>query len=228
MTDGPKRQRRPGAAGQPEVPEWHHRELSPHDLGRDVYGYLNAVVVPRPIAWVSSISAAGTANLAPHSYFTVASVAPPVVQFTSIGRKDSLRNIEETGEFVVHLSPYGLREQINLTGTNFPPEVDEFAAAGLRRALAVVVKVPRVAQSPVALECRLAGTREFGRSTVVFGEVVHLAVAEEVLRNGVPDLRALDPVARLGGDDWGRLGEVFALRRVPYADYQREQDSSAG
>ena len=181
-----------------------------------MYGWLNAVVVPRPIAWVSTRSPAGVANLAPHSYFTVAAVAPPIVQFTSVGRKDSLRNIEATGEFVVAMSTYALRDQVNATGTDYPPDADEFALVGLTPEPAAVVAPPRVAESPVALECRLADTRSFGRSTVVFGEVVHLAVAQDVLRGGPPDVALLDPVARLGGDEWGRLGEVFRLPRVPY------------
>ncbi|MGW1927047.1 flavin reductase family protein, partial [Streptomyces massasporeus] len=90
------------------------------------YRLLTATVVPRPIAWVSTSSADGTDNLAPHSFFTIASVTPPVVQFTSVGRKDSLRNVEETGEFVVNLAPEGLFEQINATATDFPRGVSEF------------------------------------------------------------------------------------------------------
>ena len=88
--------------------------------GRDFYKLLNSVVVPRPIAWVSSTSAAGTDNLAPHSFFTVSCVSPPVIQFTSVGRKDSLNNVEQTREFVINLTPEGLFEEVNATGTDFP------------------------------------------------------------------------------------------------------------
>ena len=189
------------------------REIAPQELGRDVYGWLNALVLPRPIAWVSTRSAAGVLNLAPHSYFTVASVAPPVVAFTSVGRKDTLRNLEETGEFVVSVATYALRERVNLTGTDFPPDEDEFAAVGLTPEPSVVVGVPRVAESPAALECRVVDTRPFPKSTMVFGEVVHFAVAEEVLRAGRPASDLLDPVARLSGDQWSRLGELFDLPR---------------
>src|SRR5919199_5101773 len=152
-------------------------ELSVAELGAGgTYPWLTAVVVPRPIAWVSSVSEDGVVNLAPHSFFTVASAEPPVVAFTSVGTKDSLRNIRQTGEFVVNLAPRSLAEQVNRTSTNFPPDVDELAIAGLTPQPSAVVGPPRVAESPVALECRADGERSFGRSTVVFGRVVHLSV----------------------------------------------------
>lgn len=191
-------------------------------LGAAVYPLLNACVVPRPIAWVSTRSAAGVDNLAPHSYFTISSVVPPVVQFTSIGDKDSLRNCRGTGEFVVCVATRALAEQVNVSGTDFPAAHSEFDAAGLTREPSVSVRPPRVAQSPVALECRVVGERVFGDpmtggSTVVFGEVVHIAVSREVSdERGRPDLARLQPVARLGADDWAALGEIFSLRRVPF------------
>lgn len=199
-------------------------EFDPAELGRAVYPLLNSVVVPRPIAWVSTRSAAGRDNLAPHSFFTVASVVPPVVQFTSVGAKDSLRNVRETGEFVVNIVTRELAEQANLTATPFAHGVSEFDAAGLRREPSALVGPPRVAASPVVLECRSAGERSFGDSTVVFGEVVAVAVDPAVLvgspeRPGV-DLRALAPVSRLGADDWAEVGEVFALRRLPLDEWE--------
>lgn len=199
--------------GSGAAPGGRRREWSAAELGKGTYALLNSVVVPRPIAWVTTVSAEGVVNLAPHSYFTISSVAPPVVQFTSVGRKDSLRNVEATREFVVHLAPYSLREQVNATGTDFPPDVDELAEVGLTAEPAAVVRPPRVAESPVALECRLAGTHGFGRATVVFGEVVHVAVDEDVLRDGRPRVELLRPVARMGGDEWCAVGEVFELRR---------------
>ena len=97
-------------------------DIEPGDVSRrEFYALLNSVVVPRPIAWVSSVSADGVLNLAPHSFFTVSCVEPPMVQFTSVGRKDSLKNVEATGEFVVNFAAEELFEQINATGTNFPP-----------------------------------------------------------------------------------------------------------
>lgn len=198
-------------------------ELDPAGLGAAVYPLLNSVVVPRPIAWVSSRSADGVDNLAPHSYFTVSSVSPPVVQFTSVGEKDSLRNVRATGEFVIHVVTRKLAEAGNITGTNFPAAHSEFEAAGLTTEPSRTVAVPRLAQSPVALECRLAGERSFGASTVVFGEVTWIAVSSEVLADdGAADLRLLDPVSRLGRDDWGTVGEVFTLRRIRYEDWVRQ------
>ncbi|RKS08373.1 flavin reductase (DIM6/NTAB) family NADH-FMN oxidoreductase RutF [Nocardiopsis sp. Huas11] len=192
-------------------------ERTPDDLpGRAFYQLLTAVVVPRPIAWVSTTSAAGVDNLAPHSFFTIACVEPPIVQFTSVGRKDSLRNAEETGEFVVNLAPEPLQEAINATGTPFPPEIGEFDRVGVERESSAVVKPPRVAASPVALECVLHSTLCLGDSTVVFGRVVHVALDEDVLVDGHPEVTRLRPLARLGRNEWSTLGEVRAIDRIPY------------
>ena len=195
------------------------RDYDPAELRSAVYPLLNSVVVPRPIAWVTTRSAEGVDNLAPHSFFTISSVRPPVVQFTSVGTKDSLRNAVATGEFVVSLCPEELVEQVNLTGTDYPPGVSEYDAIGLTREPSSRVAPPRVAQSPVALECRVVGTHEFGGdSTVVFGEVVWIAVDESVLRDGRPAIDLLRPLARLGADEWSTIGEVSSRRRIPYAE----------
>ena len=187
-------------------------ELPPYDF----YKLLTSVVVPRPIAWVSSTSPAGVDNLAPHSFFTVSCTRPPVVQFTSVGRKDSLRNVEATGEFVVNLAPEPLFEQVNATGTNYPPEISEFDAVGLEREPSKRVRPPRVAASPVALECVLLSTTSFGDSIVVFGRVVHAAVATEVLDGNHPRIELLRPLSRLGRDEWGTAGVVRSIARIPY------------
>lgn len=195
------------------------RDVDPSSLGASVYPLLNSVVVPRPIAWVSTRSAAGVDNLAPHSYFTISSVTPPVVQFTSVGPKDSLRNAVATGEFVVSLCPEDLVEQVNLTATDYPPDVSEFDAVGVTREPSARVTPCRVAESPVALECRLLTTKDFGGgSTVVFGEVVWIAVDERVLQDGRPEISLLRPLARLGADEWSTIGEVSERRRIPYSE----------
>lgn len=181
------------------------------------YRLLTAVVVPRPIAWVSTLAPDGeTANLAPHSFFTVACTDPPVVQFTSVGRKDSLRNAEETGEFVVNFAPEPLLAEINATATDFPRDLSEFEAVGIAREPSLRVRPPRVAASPVALECTLHSTLRLGDSTVVFGRVVHAAVDEDVLVDGRPDIGRLRPLSRLGGNEWGTTGDIRELARVPY------------
>lgn len=195
-------------------------DFDPADLpARDFYRLINSVVVPRPIAWVSTSSADGVDNLAPHSFFTVACVDPPVVQFTSVGRKDSLRNAEETGEFVVNLAPEWLFEEINASATDFPPASDEFAEVGVEREASLRVGPPRVAASPAALECTLLETISFGDSTAVFGRVVHVAVAEEAMVDGRPDIERLRPLARLGSNEWSAIGEILRINRIKHRDW---------
>lgn len=185
----------------------------------DFYRLLTAVVVPRPIAWVSSVSPEGVDNLAPHSFFTVASTNPPIVQFTSVGEKDSLRNITESKEFVVNLAPAALLEEVNATGTNFPPDVSEFDAAGLTREPSLTVAAPRVKESLAVLECRLHSVLPMGDSTLVFGEVTHAAVSDEVLEGSHPRIDLLEPLSRLGLDEWGTQSAVQELKRIRLKDW---------
>ena len=200
-------------------------DLDPAQLGSSIYPWLTSVVVPRPIAWVSSRSADGVDNLAPHSFFSVAGIDPPVVMFTSVGVKDSLRNIRATGEFVVCVCTEELIEQVNLTGTDFPSDRSELEAAGLTPEPSLRVAPPRVAESPVALECRLVDTKEFGICTVVFGEVVHVAIAEEVLRDGRPEITLLKPVSRLGANEWATIGTVSSRRRMPFTELSQGESA---
>jgi len=191
-------------------------DFDPDETGhRRFYKLLTSVVVPRPIAWVSSRSAQGVDNLAPHSFFTVAAVSPPVVQFTSVGRKDSLRNIEATGEFVVCLAAEPLFEQVNATATNFGNDTSEFDTVGLEREPSRTVSPPRVAASPVALECRLRQVIEVGDCFVVLGDVLHAAVDASALgEDGLPVLERLRPLSRLGRDEWGLCPEVCEISRI--------------
>ena len=177
---------------------------------------LKAVVVPRPIAWVSSVSPDGIVNLAPHSFFTVASEEPPIVQFTSVGHKDSLANVTSTGEFVVCLANLPLVDQVNSTGTDYPPEVDEFVAVGLEPESSATVRPPRVAASPVAIECVTEQTVSFGTSTVVFGRVTCLAIDESVMDGDHPDVSRLAPLARLGRNEWSTIGNLMRIDRIPW------------
>jgi flavin reductase (DIM6/NTAB) family NADH-FMN oxidoreductase RutF len=198
--------------------------LDPDAVPGGIYHLLNAVVVPRPIAWVSTRSAAGVDNLAPHSYFTVSSVVPPVVQFTSVGHKDSLRNAEATGQFVVSVTPRSLAQQVNATAVPFPPDVSEFDMAGLTREASARVAPFRVAESPVSLECELVATQPFGASTVVFGRVVWVAIKPEVLRGDRVAIDLLDPISRLSGADYATIGEVFSIRRQSHDEWLATQD----
>ncbi|GAA1113095.1 flavin reductase family protein [Arthrobacter flavus] len=196
------------------------RDFSRDDTStRDFYRLLTSTVVPRPIAWVSSQSAAGEDNLAPHSFFTIASVDPPMVAFTSVGRKDTLLNIEETGEFVVNLAPEELFEQINATATNFDRKVSEFDAAGLTREPSHTVTPPRLLESPVALECKLHLVQPIGDCFVVFGEVTHAAISEDVLDGSHPLMDRLKPLSRLGRDEWGTTGAVHTIKRIPVEEW---------
>ncbi|WP_145910871.1 flavin reductase family protein [Kitasatospora viridis] len=196
-------------------------DFDPQTMARnDVYRLLTATVVPRPIAWISTISKDRfIPNLAPHSFFTIASTQPPIVQFTSVASRDSLRNVMETREFVVCLAPEALMAEVNASGTDFPAEVDEFEAIGLVAEPSARVKPARVAGSPVALECRLHSTVSLGDGTVVFGEVVHMAVDEAVLVDGHPEIGLLRPLSRLGRNEWGIGVEVAAVDRIGYAEW---------
>lgn len=182
---------------------------------------LKAIVVPRPIAWVSTISADGVTNLAPHSFFTVASEVPPLVQFTSIGSKDTLRNVETTGEFVVCLAGRGQLTEVNGSGTDYPPDLSEFDELGIETDPSSRVAPPTVRNSPAAIECRLERIVSFGQASVVFGRVELIAISEEVLDGEHPDVRRLDPMARLGRNEWSTLGEVLEIDRIPYRPITR-------
>ncbi|MEP7091545.1 MAG: flavin reductase family protein [Nocardioidaceae bacterium] len=179
----------------------------------DAYRLMTAVVVPRPIAWVTTLSAEGTVNLAPHSFYTVACANPPIVSFTSVGAKDTLRNVLETGEFVVNLAHGPLIEAVNNSSASFAPDQSEPAQLGIVMEPSTSVRPPRVKDSPAALECTLHSTIELGDSTVVFGRVNVISVADDVLVDGHPDYHLLDPLARLGKDEWAVKADVTSVTR---------------
>ena len=185
----------------------------PAEEGVNAYGLLTALVVPRPIAWVSTLSAEGVGNLAPHSFFTVASARPPIVQFTSVGTKDTLRNVLATKEFVVNLASRPLMEAVNASSASFDAAVDEAQEVGVEQEPSVLVAPPRVVASPASIECRLHSTVELGESTLVLGEVVAITVREDALEDGRPSFGRLEPLSRLGGDEWGLPPDVVRVRR---------------
>lgn len=180
---------------------------------RELYLLLTGLVIPRPIAWVSTVAVDGVRNLAPHSYFNLVSHDPPHVAFSATGVRDTLTNLRGTGEFVVNLVTAELVARMNLTATDFPPEQDEFVWAGLTAVPAVRVAPPRVAEAPAHLECRVAQEVPVGSATLVIGEVVQVHVDPRVWRDGRVDPALLDPVGRLAGTGYARLGEVFTLPR---------------
>lgn len=198
------------------------REFQPADLDKNgSYHLMTATVIPRPIAWVSSRSADGVDNLAPHSFFTVASAEPPIVQFTSVGRKDTLNNVEATGEFVVNFCPEDMFDLVNDSATDYPDHLSEFDELGIEREESRLVAPPRVAGSPVSIECKLHRTIEVGNCTVVWGEVVCFAIDESVIdlsNEKRPHPRATDlrPLARLGKNEWSTLGRIIDEPRKKY------------
>jgi flavin reductase (DIM6/NTAB) family NADH-FMN oxidoreductase RutF len=196
-----------------------------HSLPHDPF---KALVVPRPIGWVATIGRDGVANLAPYSFFNAVSDRPPMLMFSSGGHKDSLRNIEDTGEFTCSIASWDLREAMNLSSAAVAPGVDEFELAGLGKAASRFVKPPRVAESPAAFECRLWKTLPMpGPSagadsayTVVFGQVVGIYIDDRFIDNGLVQSAAMQPLARLGYMDYSvlRADNLFTMNRPVACD----------
>lgn len=194
----------------------HHRAAGlPHNP-------LKALVLPRPIGWISSLDAGGRVNLAPFSFFNAVSDDPPIVAFSANrtaegGPKDTAANIQATGEFVANLATHALRVQVRDSGQAVPPDVDEFELTGLTAAPSEKVKPPRVAEAPAHLECVLERAVDLpagadGRHcTVIFGHVVGVHIDEAVLVDGLIDVRKLQPLARLGYKEYGAIFDAFEL-----------------
>ena len=188
-------------------------DFAAEDPDVNVYKLMTAVVVPRPIAWVTTVSGDGVVNLAPHSFYTVACARPPIVQFSSVGKKDTLRNVLATSEFVVNFAYAPLLEQVNNSAARFAPDQSEVERLDIEMEPSLRVAPPRVAKSPVSIECTLHSTNELGDSTVIMGNVQMISVADEVLVDGHPDFTLLDPLARLGKDEWALHSELIAIPR---------------
>jgi flavin reductase (DIM6/NTAB) family NADH-FMN oxidoreductase RutF len=190
-----------------------------------VYRLLVHSILPRPIAWISTISADGVANLAPYSFFTVASCNPPVLSVTQVNprdrlSKDTLANLKATGACVVNIVSAALAEQMNATCADYPPGVSEFTATGIARAPGMVVEADGVADAPVRFECRLRQVIEISAEpsggTMMLLDVVHIHVADAVLVNGVIDPQLLDAVGKMGGNDYAHTRDRFDLARPVY------------
>lgn len=194
--------------------------FDPADARGGMYHLLNAAIAPRPIAWVSTVAANGVHNLAPHSYTTILSPNPPVVGFTSVGRKDTWRNAEATGEFVYHIADGSLVEQVNRTAADFPPDESEFVWAGLTPVPADIVRAPRVKEAPIAFEAKVIGINRIleSENALIMGQIVRVHIADWVVRDGRIDPRILKPFGRLAGSGYARMGDYFALGRPTYRD----------
>ena len=195
-------------------------ELDAGDVD-NVYPWMTASIIPRAIAWVSTVSADGVPNLAPHSFTTVAGIDPPTLCFVSVGHKDSLANCRATGEFVLNIGTAAQLHAMNETSTPFPGDMDEFATVGITPEPSVRVRPPRVAGAPIAFECRVSGEHEIGSCVMVFGEVVHLSVRRDVIAaDGLPEAAKIAPLARLGRAEWTTLGDVVSVPRISWDKWQ--------
>ncbi len=191
-------------------------ELEP----REAYRLLISVVVPRPIGWTSTIGADGSLNLAPFSFFNAVGGNPPTV-LLSVGRrqgnpKDTLRNARETGEFVINIVNAELAGAMNQTSGEWAYEVNEFDRAGVTPAASIDVRPPRVAEAPIALECKVTQIVPVIDTTytLILGRVLRFHIRSDLLRpNGLVDALRLEPVARLGGDEYAAIGRVFEMKR---------------
>ncbi|MFZ0321888.1 MAG: flavin reductase family protein [Candidatus Sulfotelmatobacter sp.] len=208
--------------------------VTPSDLPHsDLYGILLNSVAPRPIAWVSTISAAGQTNLAPFSFFNCVCVDPPLLAFAPGMRparestlerdksqgeaKDTLHNVRETGEFVVNIVTYDLREAMNATSGEYDPSVDEFELAKLKPEPSKIVRPPRVAESPVSFECKLHQIIDFSPAptsgSLVIGQIVAIHISDAHIKDGKLDRNSLDLIGRMGGIQYTRTTQRFEMIR---------------
>jgi flavin reductase (DIM6/NTAB) family NADH-FMN oxidoreductase RutF len=201
-------------------------KVDPAALSADAtYYWQAATILPRPIAWTSTLNEDGSANLAPFSFFTGVSSDPPTCLICVTRRKqqpdgtrppkDTWRNIERTGEYVIHVVNDALRGQMNATSRDFPYGTDELAAVGLTPLASDRVGVPRIAEAPVAMECRLERIVEVGRggTAVIIGEILLWHVRDDLVVNGRIDLGRLDAIGRMGGPTYTRTRDRFDLQR---------------
>ena len=194
-------------------PEKRDRNILPHDP-------FKAIVAPRPIGWITSMSAKGEINLAPYSFFNGVNSRPNLVMFASEGHKDSVAFIEETGEFVCNLATFDLREQMNETSAPMARGMNEMVRAGLEPAPSRLVKPPRVAASPCALECRMTQIVAMHGidgtpldSHVVFGQVVGVYIDDRFVKDGILDTAAMRPIARCGYNEYAVVDSLFSMVR---------------
>jgi flavin reductase (DIM6/NTAB) family NADH-FMN oxidoreductase RutF len=194
-----------------------------HGLPRDPF---KSLIVPRPIGWISTIGLDGVLNIAPYSHFNICSIQPHAVMFsagsraTGDRRKDSQRNAEDVGEFVVNVVTFGMHEQMNLSSVAAPAGVSEASLANLQTLPSKLVKPPRIAGSPIQLECKHlmsivlpCASPGAERNSMVIGQVIGVHISDEFLTNGLVDIGKLRPVARLGYMDYAVVEEFFRMDR---------------
>jgi flavin reductase (DIM6/NTAB) family NADH-FMN oxidoreductase RutF len=195
--------------------------IDPTDLGAEqAYRLITGIVVPRPIAWVTTLSGTGVVNLAPFSAFTFVSPKPPMLAI-SVGRKagtykDTAHNILLNEEYVVHIADTALMTMVHESSTEHPPEISEVEELKLETLPSEKIAVPRLKAPPIAMECRFRQCLEFGdtRSRLIVGEVLVFHLRDGLVNNGKIETEALDPIARIGGPRYARLGEIVTLKSV--------------
>ncbi|EAV42969.1 nitrilotriacetate monooxygenase component B [Stappia aggregata IAM 12614] len=196
---------------------FYETEKNDHGLPHNPF---KAIVAPRPIGWISSFDKDGNANLAPYSFFNAVCDTPPIVMFSSSGYKDSVSNIDATGEFVCNMASFGLKDEMNQSSAAVAHGVSEFDLAGLEMAASQLVKAPRVAKAVTALECKHLQTQRLKTLTggetdnyVVFGQVVGIHIDDSILVDGMVDVTLYKPLSRLGYMDYASVTEVFQMGR---------------
>lgn len=196
---------------------FYETEKNDHGLPHNPF---KAIVSPRPIGWISSLDKEGRANLAPYSFFNCICDRPPIVLFSSSGYKDSVANVDATGEFVCNMASWDLKDEMNLSSAAVPHETSEFELSGLEMSESRMVKAPRVAKAVTALECKHLQTLRMksleGEDTdsyVVFGQVVGIHIDDSIIVNGRVDVTVYKPLSRLGYMDYAAVTEVFEMGR---------------
>jgi flavin reductase (DIM6/NTAB) family NADH-FMN oxidoreductase RutF len=209
-------------------------KIKPEELSKSqTYKLMISAIIPRPIAFITSTGPEGIINAAPFSYFGGVSSKPPMI-YVSIDRKkdgskkDTLRNIEFTGDFVVNIVTEDIAEKMNICAIDFPRQVSELEVAGLTPVKSEIVRAPRIAESPVNLECKVARIIEIGESpnTVVFGEIVLFHISDELMKAGVIDPYKLKPIGRLGGSLYTYVRDIFEMKRLSYEEFINKKQGS--
>jgi flavin reductase (DIM6/NTAB) family NADH-FMN oxidoreductase RutF len=198
-----------------------YRTFDPADArDRETYFQLTSIVIPRPIAWISTLAPDGTANIAPFSFTTVLSSHPPVVCFVSSGVKDSMLNAQHQGNFVYNIGGQEMLEKLNQTAADLHRDESEFEWVELTVLPSDLVSSPRLGEAAASLECRLLEVIPFGDGdgNLVAGEVIRVHVAERVFTNDRVDPKKLNPICRLSGSNYATLGEIITIKRPSRQD----------
>jgi flavin reductase (DIM6/NTAB) family NADH-FMN oxidoreductase RutF len=196
---------------------FYQTEKNDHGLPHDP---IPSLVVPRPIGWISTLGKSGVVNVAPYSFFNLIGTRPYLVMFSSTGRKDTQRNAEETGEFVLNMATYKQKEAVNQSSASFDPEISEATSLDLAMAPSKIVRPPRIAGAPAAMECKYLQTIQVAgldgrahRSQMVIGQIVGVYIADDALVAGLVDIETIRPLSRMGYMDYTAVDSIFPMPR---------------